>query len=113
VYESIGADTFEGSLDCASRFGLIASFGWPSGDPGPVSLMHLRNKGSLFITRPTVTQYTADASDFREGAMALFGLVKDGTLKVKVGNSYALRDAAKAHTDIRAGATVGSVVLIP
>lgn len=113
VYESIGADTFEHSLDCASRFGLIASFGWPSGDPGPVSLMHLRNKGSLFITRPTVTQYTADATDFREGAAALFGLVEHGTLRVRVGNTYALKDAAKAHTDIRAGATIGSVVLIP
>ncbi|CAN7760003.1 quinone oxidoreductase [Caballeronia sp. dw_19] len=111
VYESIGRETFEGSLDCASRFGLIASFGWPSGDPGPVSLMHLRSKGSLFITRPTVTQYTADAADFREGATALFGLIQDGTLRVKVGNAYPLKDAAKAHTDIVAGRTVGSVVL--
>lgn len=111
VYESIGRATFEGSLDSARRFGLIASFGWPSGDPGPVSLMHLRSKGSLFITRPTVTQYTADAQDFRDGAAALFGLVRDGVLKVKVGNRYALRDAAQAHRDLVAGRTVGSVVL--
>ncbi|MGS0896349.1 quinone oxidoreductase family protein [Burkholderia stagnalis] len=112
VYESIGRATFEGSLDSARRFGLIVSFGWPSGDPGPVSLMHLRSKGSLFITRPTVTQYTADADDFRTGATALFGLVRDGVLKVKVGNRYPLRDAAQAHRDIVAGRTLGSVVLI-
>ena len=112
VYESIGKATFEGSLDCAKRFGLIASFGWPSGDPD-ISLMTLRNKGSLFITRPTVTQYTAEADDFRAGAAALFGLIKQGTLRIKVGNTYALRDAWKAHTDIVAGRTLGSVVLRP
>jgi NADPH2:quinone reductase len=65
------------------------------------------------VTRPTVTQYTAEAEDFRAGAEALFGLVKSGVLKIKVGNSYPLRDAARAHTDIVAGKTLGSVVLIP
>jgi NADPH2:quinone reductase len=113
VYESIGLATFERSLDCARRFGLIASFGWPSGDPGPVSLMTLRNKGSLFITRPTVTQYTAEAEDFRAGAAALFALIKEGKLRIKVGNSYPLREAARAHADIVAGRTLGSVVLLP
>lgn len=113
VYESIGAETFERSLDCARRFGLVVSFGWPSGDPDPVPLMTLRNKGSLFVTRPTVTQYTAEAEDFRAGAAALFGLVKDGTLRIKVGNSYPLRDAARAHADLVAGRTLGSVVLVP
>ncbi|NIE63100.1 quinone oxidoreductase [Burkholderia sp. Ax-1719] len=110
VYESIGKATFEGSLDSARRFGLIASFGWPSGDPD-ISLMTLRAKGSLFITRPTVTQYTAEASDFQAGAKALFQLVKDGTIRIKVGNSYPLRNAAQAHSDIVAGKTLGSVVL--
>jgi NADPH:quinone reductase len=113
VYESIGAATFERSLDCVKRFGLVASYGWPSGDPEPVPLMTLRNKGSLFITRPTVTHYTAEADDFQAGASALFGLVKEGKLRIKVGNSYPLRDAAKAHADLFAGRTLGSVVLIP
>ncbi|WP_454743567.1 quinone oxidoreductase family protein [Cupriavidus necator] len=113
VYESIGVATFDRSLDCARRFGLVASYGWPSGDPGEVSLMTLRTKGSLFVTRPTVTQYTAEAEDFQAGAAALFKLVKDGTIRIKVGNSYPLREAAKAHTDIVAGRTLGSVVLIP
>lgn len=110
VYESIGKETFEGSLDSAQRFGLVVSYGWPSGDP-EVSLMNLRAKGSLFITRPTVTQYTADSSDFQAGTKALFQFVKEGTLRIKVGNSYALRDAARAHADIVAGKTLGSVVL--
>lgn len=113
VYEAIGAETFSRSLDCARRFGLVVSYGWPSGDPGAVSLMDLRTRGSLFITRPTVTQYTAEAEDFRAGADALFGLVKAGVLRIKVGNSYPLREACRAHADIVAGRTLGSVVLIP
>lgn len=113
VYESIGQETWERSLDCARRFGLVASYGWPSGDPGDVSLMTLRAKGSLFVTRPTVTQYTADAADFRMGAAALFQRIKDGAIRIKVGNSYPLREAHRAHADIVAGRTVGSVVLIP
>ncbi|MCJ9728684.1 quinone oxidoreductase [Bradyrhizobium sp. PRIMUS42] len=113
VYESIGVATFERSLDCAKRFGLIASYGWPSGDPDNVSLMTLRTKGSLFITRPTVTQYTAESEDFRAGAAALFDLIKQGKLRIKVGNSYPLREAARAHADLVAGRTLGSVVLVP
>lgn len=112
VYESIGVETFERSLDCARRFGLVASYGWPSGDPGAVSLMTLRSKGSLFITRPTVTQYTEDPEDFRTGAAALFELIHAGKLNIKVGNVYPLREAARAHTDIVAGKTLGSVVLL-
>lgn len=112
VYESIGKATFEGSLDSARRFGLIVSFGWPSGDPD-ISLMTLRAKGSLMITRPTVTHYTAEAEDFRAGAQALFGLVQQGHLRIKVGNTYAMRDAATAHADLVARRTLGSVVLVP
>jgi NADPH2:quinone reductase len=75
--------------------------------------MTLRNKGSLFITRPTVTQYTAEAEDFQAGAAALFSLIKEGALRIKVGNSYPLREAARAHADLVAGKTLGSVVLMP
>ena len=112
VYDCIGKDTFAGSLDSARRFGLVVSFGWPSGDPD-LSLMTLRNKGSLFVTRPTVSHYTAEAADFRTGALALFRLVREGVLRIKVGNSYPLREAARAHADLAAGRTVGSVVLLP
>lgn len=111
VYDCIGKDTFEGSLDSARRFGLVVSFGWPSGDPD-LSLMALRNKGSLFVTRPTVSHYTAQPEDFRAGALDLFRLVREGVLRVTVGNSYPLREAPRAHADLAAGRTVGSVVLL-
>ena len=113
VCESIGVATFDRSLDCARRFGLVASYGWPTGDSGSVPLMALRSKGSLFVTRPTVTQYTAEAEDFRAGATALFGLIKEGTLRIKVGNSCPLRDADRVHAGLVAGKTLGSVVLLP
>lgn len=112
VYDGVGQATFAGSLDSARRFGLVASFGWPSGDP-ELALMTLRNKGSLFVTRPTISHYAAEAQDFRAGALALFGLVREGVLRVKVGNSYPLREAPRAHADLAAGRTVGSVVLLP
>ncbi|MFG1421630.1 quinone oxidoreductase family protein [Roseixanthobacter liquoris] len=111
VYESIGKETFDRSLECAARFGLIVSFGWPSGDVEPISLANLRNKGSLFVTRPTVSHYTADAGDFRTGAGALFDLIAKGAIRIKVGNSYPLADAPKAHADLVAQRTLGSVVL--
>ncbi|MFG1442751.1 quinone oxidoreductase [Xanthobacter agilis] len=112
VFDCIGSATIEGSLDSAARFGLIVSFGWPSGDPD-VPLMTLRNKGSLFVTRPTVTQYTADADDLKHGVDALFGLIAEGALRIRVGHTYALADAAKAHADLSAGRTTGSLVLVP
>lgn len=110
VYESIGATTFDQSLQCVRRFGLIASYGWPSGDPD-LSFMQLRSNGSLFATRPTVTHYTADPDDFRRGACALFELVSSGVLQVHTEHTYKLADARRAHEDIAAGRTVGSVVL--
>jgi NADPH2:quinone reductase len=111
VYESIGKATFERSLDCAARFGLIASFGWPSGDVDPVALATLRNKGSLFVTRPTVSHYTAAADDFQAGAAALFRMIADGHLKIDAGHVYPLREAPAAHADLAARRTTGSIVL--
>lgn len=111
VYESIGAATFERSLECARRFGLIVSYGWPSGDP-EVSLMTLRAKGSLFLTRPTISHYVEDPSDYRRGAAALFRLVGEGVLRIHAEHTYPLREAAQAHADMESGRTVGSVVLV-
>jgi NADPH2:quinone reductase len=111
VYESIGTVTFKKSIECVRRFGLIASYGWPSGDPD-ISFMTLRSKGSIFATRPTVTHYTAEAEDFRRGAAMLFGLIKEGVLRIKTEHTYPLVDAAKAHEDLAAGRTTGSVVLV-
>ncbi len=112
VYDGVGQSTFAGSLDSARRFGLVVSYGWPSGDPD-LSLMTLRAKGSLFVTRPTVTHYTAEADDLREGVAALFGLVREGHLRIKADHVYPLREAARAHQDLVSGRTAGSVVLLP
>lgn len=113
VFDSVGKDTFEGSLNCLARFGLMVSYGWASGDVEPVSLPALRNLGSLFITRPTISHYTAEASDFQEGARALFELVSGGAIRITVGQTYPLRDAGKAHEALTSRNTVGSTVLIP
>ncbi|MGY2680753.1 quinone oxidoreductase family protein [Pseudomonas tolaasii] len=111
VYESIGKDTFEKSLDCAQRFGLVVSFGWASGDVPPVDLAYLRNKGSLFITRPTISHYVAESADFQRGASELFALVKFGDLRIRVDNRYPLKQASVAHQDLASGKTSGSVIL--
>ena len=111
VYDSVGKATFDGSLDCVARFGLLVSYGWASGDPDPIPLATLRAKGSIFITRPTISHYTADAEDMQEGAKALFALIGQGAIRIRVGNRYALRDAGAAHTDLVGRRTSGSVVL--
>ncbi|NYT84695.1 quinone oxidoreductase family protein [Pollutimonas harenae] len=113
VFDSVGKDTFEASLDCLARFGLMVSYGWASGDIEPVSLPALRNRGSLFITRPTISHYTAEASDFQEGAAALFELMASGAIQLTVGQTFALRDAGKAHEALASRGTVGSTVLVP
>ena len=112
VYDGVDQSTFAGSLDNARRFGLVVSYGWPSGDPD-LSLTVLRAKGSLFVTRPTVTHYTAEANALRESVAALFNLVREGHLRIKVDHTYPLREAARAHQDLVAGRTTGSLVLIP
>jgi NADPH:quinone reductase len=111
VYDSVGKDTFDRSLQAAARFGLVVSFGWASGDPGTVSLPDLRNRGSLFVTRPTISHYTAEAGDFRAGADALFRLVTEGAIRIETGSTYPLREAARAHDDLVGRRTTGSVVL--
>jgi NADPH2:quinone reductase len=112
VYDCVGRDTFAGSLASTRRFGLLVSFGWPSGDP-EVSLMAARAQGSIFLTRPTVTHYTAEADDLREGVRALFSLVQAGKLNIRVEDRYPLREAPRAHADLAAGRTTGSVILLP
>lgn len=111
VYDSVGIDTFARSLDSAAMFGLVVSYGWASGDPGEVSLPEIRNKGSLFVTRPTVSHYTADARDLQRGGAELFELVSSGAIEIRIGNSYPLKEAAAAHADLGARRTTGSVVL--
>ena len=113
VYDSIGKDTFMGSLDCLRPLGMMVSFGNASGPVPPVDLSILAPKGSLFVTRPTLMTYTALRSDLVGCAAELFGMVTSGKVKIEVNQTYALKDAAQAQADLAARKTTGSTVLLP
>ncbi|MGP1253981.1 MAG: quinone oxidoreductase family protein [Kiloniellales bacterium] len=111
VYDSVGKDTWEGSLDSLASFGMMVSFGNASGPVPPVNLGVLSAKGSLFVTRPTLMNYTAKRSDLVASANELFEVVRSGTVKIEVNQSYPLAEAAQAHRDLEARKTTGSTVL--
>jgi NADPH2:quinone reductase len=111
VYDSIGKDTFDRSLDCLKPRGLMVGFGNASGPVPPFELTKL--KGTLYLTRPSVTSYTAARADLLANAADLFDMVVRGLIKINVNHTYALKDAAEAHRDIEARATTGSIVLVP
>jgi NADPH2:quinone reductase len=113
VYDSVGRDTFERSLDCLRPMGMMALFGQSSGPVPPVDLQVLSAKGSLFITRPTLMTYTAQAADLAASAAELFEVVGSGAVRIEVRQSYALKDAAQAHRDLESRKTTGSTVLLP
>ena len=113
VYDGVGKDTWAGSLDCLRPFGLMASFGNASGPVGPVDIGILAGKGSLYVTRPTLVTYTAKRADLVGSANALFEVVKSGKVKIEIQQTYALKDAAKAHADLEARKTTGSTLLLP
>jgi NADPH2:quinone reductase len=113
VYDSVGADTFLGSLDCLRPLGMMVSFGNASGPVPPFNLGLLAQKGSLFITRPTLGTYTAARGDLEATAQELFDIVESGKVNIEIGRRYALADAAQAHRDLEARNTTGASVLIP
>ena len=113
VYDSIGKDTFMGSLDCLAPFGLLVSFGNASGPVPPVDLGILAPKGSLYVTRPTLATYMAKREDLVAAAAELFQMVETGKVKIEVGQTYGLKDAASAHRDLEGRRTSGSTVLLP
>jgi NADPH2:quinone reductase len=113
VYDSVGKDTWSGSLDCLQTRGLMVSFGNASGPVGPVDLGILSTKGSLYVTRPTLMSYTGTRPELLDSAKALFKMVGDKKVKIRVNQTYALKDAAQAHADLAARKTTGSTVLIP
>jgi len=113
VYDSVGKSTWEGSLDCLQPLGMMVSFGNASGAVPPFPVGVLAAKGSLFLTRPTLFTYTAKDADLKAIARDLFKVVGDGSVKVRVNQTYALKDAVKAHQDLEARKTTGSTVLIP
>jgi NADPH2:quinone reductase len=113
VYDSVGKDTFPGSLDCLQPRGLMVSFGNASGPVAPLDLRELARRGSLFLTRPTLFTYIAARADLLAMAAELFAVVMSGQVKIEVNQTYALKDAAQAHRDMAARHTTGSTILIP
>jgi NADPH2:quinone reductase len=113
VYDSIGKDTFQNSLDCLRPLGMMVTFGNASGPVPPLDLLELSKRGSLFITRPSLMSYTAKRSDLVPMAAELFDVVTAGKVKVEVKQTYALKDAAQAHRDLAARKTTGSTILLP
>ncbi|MEK1888668.1 MAG: quinone oxidoreductase [Phyllobacterium sp.] len=113
VYDSVGKDTFDGSLDCLRPRGMMVSFGQSSGPIPPFDLGILSRKGSLYLTRPTLFVYVAAREALEKGANELFELVAKGIIRIEVGQTYALKDVAAAHRDLESRKTTGTTVLIP
>jgi NADPH:quinone reductase len=111
VYDSVGRDSFLKSLDCLAPRGLMVSFGNASGAPGPIAPGLLAQKGSLFLTRPTLFHYVAAREDLESAARELFDMVASGKVKVEIKQRFALKDAAEAHRALEARRTSGSTIL--
>ncbi len=113
VFDSVGKDSFEGSLDCLAPRGTLVSFGQSSGPVAPFDPGILSAKGSLYLTRPTLMTYTASRQDLVASAGALFGMIAAGNLRIDINQTYALAEAAQAHRDLEARKTTGSTLLLP
>ncbi len=113
VYDGVGQATFMAALDCLAPRGLMVSFGNASGAVAPVAPLELTRRGSLFLTRPVTGHYLPDAAARRKAARELFGLIRRRKIKVLIGQRYSLREAARAHAELEARRTVGSIVLLP
>jgi len=113
VYDSVGKLTFMGSLDCLQQMGLMVNFGNASGAVEAISPNLLSQKGSIFLTRPTLNHYTGKREDLMACASDLFDIVKSGKVKIEIAQRYPLKDAAQAQRDLEARKTTGSTVLLP
>src|SRR4029453_4847989 len=113
VYDSVGKDTFMGSLDCLRPRGLMVTYGNASGPVAPLAPLELSKRGSLFLTRPTLFHYIPTRASLVRAASEMFDLVAKSVITVQVGQTYPLQDAAKAHGDLEARRTTGSTVLVP
>jgi NADPH2:quinone reductase len=113
VYDSVGKDTWNASLDCLQPRGLMISYGNASGPVPPITLATLAAKGSLFVTRPTLMGYTATRAELLATAHELFEIVRSGVVKIEIHQSYPLAEAVRVHRDLEGRRTVGSTVLLP
>jgi NADPH:quinone reductase len=113
VYDSVGKDTFISSLDCLRPRGLMVSFGNSSGKVAPFDIGILSQKGSLYLTRPTLATYTATRADLEATAREVFEVIREGKVKVEIRHTYPLAEAERVHRDLEGRRTVGSIVMIP
>jgi NADPH2:quinone reductase len=113
VFDGVGKDTFTASLDCVRPFGMLVNYGNASGHPPPLDLLLLAKRGSLSVCRPALSSLTADVPAMRASAAELFDLVERGIIKIEIGRTYPLSDAAAAHRDIEKRTTAGSMLLLP
>lgn len=113
AYDSVGKDTFEGTLKSLARRGLFVSFGNASGPPPPVEARQLMVNGSLFFTRPTMGDYQQTTAELDASAEALFGMIGSGKVQIEIGQTFALADARQAHEALESRATIGASLLIP
>lgn len=113
VYDSVGRDTYMGSLDVLKPLGMFACFGQSSGTIPPFDLGLLAQKGSLFVTRPTLFNYVAKRADLEKTASELFDVVSNGAVKIEINQTYALKDVRQAHEDLEARKTTGASILLP
>jgi NADPH2:quinone reductase len=113
VYDSVGKDTFLASLDCLRPRGLMVSYGNSSGKVTPFDIGILSQKGSLYVTRPTLATYTASRPELEATARDVFDVIREGKVKVEIRHTYPVSDAAQVHRDLEGRRTVGSIVMIP
>jgi len=113
VYDSVGKDTFMESLDCLRPLGMMVSYGNASGPPPPVSPLELGKRGSLYLTRPSLFAYVPTRALLEKAARELFAMVRSRKVRIRIGQTYPLSEAAQAHRDLEARATTGSTVLLP
>ena len=113
VYDGVGKDTFMDSLDCLAPLGMMVTYGNASGPVEPIKPTLLTQKGSLFLTRPSLGNYIATREDLVRSARELFAVVKKGAVKIAVNQTYPLREAAQAHRDLESRRTTGSTILLP
>jgi NADPH2:quinone reductase len=113
VYDGVGKDTFFESLDCLRRRGMLASFGNASGPVGPFTPSELAKRGSLYVTRPTMMDYTATRADLESIARETFAAAKKKWIRIEINQRYKLADAAQAHRDLEDRKTTGATVILP
>ena len=113
AYDSVGKDTFEGTLKSIARRGLFVSFGNASGPPPPIEGRQLMLNGSLFFTRPTMNDYQVTTGELDASAKALFDMIGSGKIKIEIGQTFPLADARLAHEALEGRATIGASLLIP